>query len=354
MLKQKLIFLIVTVLFVSLNSAAQIAAGQNEKVMESVSLNLEGRSAAVAFSPDGSLFAAGSSKNTIRVWDTASWSVISEFKQSDYVTNVLFTPGNSMLATVNNDLAKGGRRNAKILFWDVRSGKNISIYKEDPRSQGITAIAYSPDGKRLAVGFGEGLVQLLDVEHIADIKVLNNKVLSVDSGISFLRFSPNGRLLAVATGRGVSGPNDSMTLTVLNAITGRSIFINQEIRVHGLDFSPDGKFLAVGATRIGKVFVTTTLILFKTSNWKAGRELYDHPPEDLAFSSNGNTLVSLIADYDSSTIAVWDMKAQRIKRWIHQGGMIPSLAISPDGRLVAAGGDTGKIRIYKLPKQQIK
>jgi WD40 repeat protein len=105
-------------------------------------------------------------------------------------------------------------------------------------SYGIIAdIAWSPDGRTLALGSGNGLVFLLDAEQLdARPRILSGH----SAAVTGLAFSADGMLLASAGGGDVrlwevdSGAEQA-AMEVLNATS--------------LAFSPDGTLLALGGGR---------------------------------------------------------------------------------------------------------
>jgi WD40 repeat protein len=59
--------------------------------------------AAVAFSPDGTRLATGSSDRSARVWDAATEQCLLEVRHDETVTAVAFSPDGTRLATGSSD-----------------------------------------------------------------------------------------------------------------------------------------------------------------------------------------------------------------------------------------------------------
>ena len=79
-------------------------------------------------------------------------------------------------------------------LWDVAAGKEVHSFETAPgvSGDGGVPLAFSPDGKRLAVGGAEGSVRLWDVttrQAVADLKGSQGRVTA-------LAFSADGKLLA--------------------------------------------------------------------------------------------------------------------------------------------------------------
>jgi tetratricopeptide (TPR) repeat protein len=98
----------------------------------------------VVFSPDGKYLVAGSDQVT--VWDAATGKEVRTLKGGPNVPNkVAFTRDGKLLAAAGSDA---------VVVWDFASGREVLSY---PVRDVIFGLAFSPDGRRLAVGDGEYL-----------------------------------------------------------------------------------------------------------------------------------------------------------------------------------------------------
>ncbi|MDP4512185.1 WD40 repeat domain-containing protein, partial [Nonomuraea turcica] len=75
-------------------------------------------------------------------------------------------------------------------LWDIRTGKTVRTLPE--HGKGITAVAFSPDGRTLATGGAEGVARLWDIRTGKTVRTLPEH----GKGITAVAFSPDGRTLA--------------------------------------------------------------------------------------------------------------------------------------------------------------
>ncbi len=156
------------------------------------------------FSRDGKLLASGSRDGTAIIWSTETWratqtlrnadkdSVFSQFQSGrpGMTEDVAFSPDGKTLAMAS--------REGTVQLWDVAGGKLLATLKG--HSSTVNAVVFSPDGRTLASGSGDQTVRLWNVE-------TRRELLQLDSGgielgqVQTLAFSPDGQhLLAGGSG----------------------------------------------------------------------------------------------------------------------------------------------------------
>lgn len=198
----------------------------------------------------------------------------------------------------------------------------------------ITALAFSPDGKWLAVsGFHE--VLLYNPETMA----LHARLLGEASRIESIVFSPEGKRLAVAgNAPGVFGEVQIWNVETTNLI--RAFRVSSD-SIYGLSWSLQGDKVAVGCTdRSSRVFTVEDgkeISRFENhSDWVFGT----------AFSKDGKWYVS--ASRDKSMKLVDVSSGKYVDELNKQTEPILCLARHPAEEIVAFGSEQGMVRAYKI------
>jgi WD40 repeat protein/tetratricopeptide (TPR) repeat protein len=225
----------------------------------------DGLVGALAFSPDGKYLVAGfgsknlfkgqASPNPLKVWEVSTRRLIRRLNgHTDYCLALDFSRDGKLLAS--------GSRDGLAILWSTTTWNKAhtlenpdpaSLYSSSGRSQ-VEAVAFSPDGKTLAVASFSGSLHLWDV---AGGK-LRETLKGHSSAAQAVAFSPDGRTLA-------SGSIDQ-TVRLWNVETGRQLMQldpgNVEVgQVQTLSFSPDGKQLLAGGSH-GTAFWSTAPIVW--------------------------------------------------------------------------------------------
>ena len=286
----------------------------------------EGVVTTVAFSPDGSLLASGSSDQTVKLWDLATGQeMVTLGQHGGWVLSVAFSPDGSTLASGSSTFRTG---EGVIRLWEVATGRNIAAL-EGHRSTAseVSSLAFSPDGSLLASGSGDQTVKLWDLATNQDIATLEQH-----SWIATIAFSPDGTTLA-------SGSEDG-TLTLWDVATGQSIknfrhiddWLGWPIAVNSVVFSPDGTTLVSG-------FDDGTLKLRDVATGILGVTLEGHAGivNSVAFSPDGST----VAAGTNSRVNLWDVATHNSAILTGHTSWVTSVAFSPDGKAIGVGRADG-------------
>ncbi|MFD5074424.1 helix-turn-helix domain-containing protein [Streptomyces sp. NPDC058371] len=196
-----------------------------------------GEAASASFSPDGRTLAT-SGFRTVRLWDvTDRKNPKALARLGGYQGDggaVVFSPDGRTLAT-------GGR--GKSTLWDIADPRRPSALDFAFASDSVPSNAFSPDGRVLATvntaGNAVRLLDMTDLRHPRQLALLTGYT----SPVYAVAFTPDGRRLA--TGEGgqkarVWDVSDPRQPKQLGALTGN------ELAVPTLVFSPDGHTLATG------------------------------------------------------------------------------------------------------------
>jgi RNA polymerase sigma factor (sigma-70 family) len=195
----------------------------------------------LAYSPDGKQLAVGSAPAGLRVWFMPDRSSQLEIRGSAG-GSVAFAPDGKRLASAGLDgtVQLWDVANARV-FWRFEQGNKqagpvIQNKRDLDRPGRGTSVAFSPDGKVLAIAAQTGQVLLLDAATGKAVRVLGTG--QSGNARSFV-FAFDGRTLAVSDG-------NSGLIRLWDATTGKEIGALNEpaVPVLSLAFAPDGKLLA--------------------------------------------------------------------------------------------------------------
>ncbi|WP_228059432.1 WD40 domain-containing protein [Plectonema radiosum] len=239
------------------------------------------------------------------------------------VRSIAFSPDGKLLAIDNIDGHIYLRRRSDYQLLLTLPGHHSSI----------STVTFSPHSSILASSSSDDhTVQLWDAQTGNSLKVLQGHTAPIWS----IAWHPDGQILA-------SG-SDDQTIRLWDVNTGNcvSIFPDHTHAVSAVSFSPDGSTLASGS-------LDSSIRLWEVSNGQCRQVLHGHTGwiSSLSFSLDGSILASGSQD---SSIRLWDQKTGKCLRVLEcHTGIIWSIAWSPDGRKITSGNDSEfSIRLWDV------
>jgi dipeptidyl aminopeptidase/acylaminoacyl peptidase len=262
----------------------------------------DGPTYAAAFSPDSSLLVTGHNDTTVRLWDISTGSLRAVLRgHTQPVRAVAFSPNGRLIASAGGSETTGTTETAGITGEDSA----IRLWQTDPpvlfttlegHTGAVTAVAFSPDGSRLASAGLDHTVRLWDVASGAPGTVLSGYAQPVRA----VAFSPDGTWLASA---GDEGP-----IQLREIGPGTQVILDGHVGgVRALAFSPDGTLLvSAGAS-------DHTMRLWDLTTDTLAAALDQGPDavlSGLAFRVDGMMLAFATSEGERGTVRIWGVAGE--------------------------------------------
>ena len=226
----------------------------------------------------------------------------------DGVTALAWSPDGSRIATGSDD---------GVRVWDAVTGEDLFSLEY---SRLARSVAWSPDGSRIATGSDEG-VRVWDAVTGEDLFSLE-----CGRGVGSVAWSPDGRRIVTGSDEGVR---------VWDAVTGESLFSLKRSRLaRSVAWSPDGSRIATasaGGVRVWDAVTGESLFSLKRSR------LVD----SVVWSPDG----SRIATASAGGVRVWDAVTGKELLSLERGHRVKSVVWSPDGSRIATAS-AGGVRVW--------
>jgi WD40 repeat protein/uncharacterized caspase-like protein len=306
----------------------------------------------LAFSPDGRILVAACSDDKLRIWEVASGRLLRNISVENPPADFAFSPDGRRL------YSSGPYEHNAVSVWDVAGGTLLKKIQPFDNQYAEPAIALSPDGRQLAMGYWE--IHLMDADSGATLGRMQGmvlEVLSVYPAPGNRWFSKSGEALQLwdaETGQPVQksktdsggrlaapGPDaqghwihafaQNGLLAIWDAVTGQPAELQINERMEGTllgGISSDGRLLATWDTN-GH---------WNVWDMSAGKRLWslehDANGRSAGISPDNKWLATTVKDGQGG-LKVWDLSSGRLARTIRDEGYYERASYSPDGRLIA-------------------
>ena len=287
----------------------------------------------IAFSRNGDKILTLESGVEILLWDVNTGQEIRVMKKPYHggaADHISFSPDGHKAVTGGTD---------GIIVWDIETGKMTHLFEDSCPTLSLISgpcVDFSPDGRYILSGESEDRLIIWNAEDYTKARIFVNDdtVTETASGknVRCVKFSPNGRFALTAGDR----------LILWNVETGKisRIFHGHKATIVSAAISNDNRFVVSGSLDQS----------LKIWSMESGEEInsmhVDHFPQTIAFDPAGR--YALTGDPRGS-LDLWDMKKGIFLFSLQstEGKGVLSIAVSPDGRRVAAGLN-GRLKLWDI------
>ena len=285
------------------------------------------------FSPDGRLLAIGTGNFLNRHGPPGDlvvrdvWTGKAKFSQrglANGVTAVAFSPDGSQIAVANSN---------RLTVLDVATG--AKLFAKEGGSRDLLCLAFSPDGRRIAGGFG-----LFNVNHAGHVTLwdattgdeVGDRIPGHAGGVWDLAFDPSGTRLALTS-------EDRVDVWDLGARELVAELVADVGFIYGVAYHPNGRYVAAGGW-------DRKIRLWDINRGELARTYIGHTGfvRGVAFSADGQRIVSASED---KTLRLWDIDSEReLAAFRGHTHFVNCVSFSADGRIVASGSLDQSVKVW--------
>jgi WD40 repeat protein len=303
---------------------------------------------ALAFTPDNRKLVVGG-QHELTIWDVATGKLEKRVNtRAERAYALVFLP-DAKLAVAGGrpgqegdvriyDLNAGTPRTVSgVMILDGVNDKAVMVKQLLESDDAVLCLALSPDGKRLASGSCDRLVNVWHLSQgYAKVNAPEQVIENHADWVFGVAFSPDGKHLLTCS--------RDKTAKVWDLSSKESVltFPEHQNTVYSVAVKPDGKLgVSVGEDNQIRFWSTTgegKQVRNSGGHGKAIFHVIFHPKQPL--------LITCSAD---GTVRLWNAdNGQNTRTLTGHTDWVYALALSPDGKLVASGSWNGEVRIWQI------
>ena len=257
-----------------------------------------------------------------------SWRYINELCRDEPTTLAVHqSPILSAAMSPDSRLVASADRSGVVKVWNIEANSEVASWQYSTKE--VTAVTFSPDGKLLASAGQDATIRLWKVSDWTEQACVRGHERTINS----ISWSPDGQWLA-------SGARDnSIRIWNLDTMSEAKCLADNEDVVRCVLWLPDGKRLAAST---GK-----TVRIWRVEGWQSLGEVATHTTVilSLAVSPDGRMLAS--GGYDLNVI-ITNVDTQKEIARTKSSASVWSIAFMPDGKTLLCGLSNGGPTVWKM------